>query len=206
MALDRLTDVRAQDAGTIVRELNIRLRQLNRLVGEVETLQNTIQGINDASPKFSNDVDLQNHRMLNALRSKGPDQYVTRRELQELGIYNPNPARLLEVDNLNVKNKLTVGGATVVTTTTVLNLLTQIIGAEVATIRDGDDIDLEDSGGTSGLTSGTLLFGLGPGGKARPIHVNAGGAIVQEDPRTVELLELLLEAIERLNSNFGEDE
>ncbi len=206
MALDRLQDVRAQDVATVTRELNIRLRQLNRLVGEVEVLQNTVQGLNEATPKFSNDIDLQNHRVLNALRSKGPDQYVTRRELQELGIYNPNPARLLEVDNLNVKNKLTVGGVAVATLSTVLNLITQNIGLEVATINDGNNVDLEDSGGTAGTTSGTLLFGVGPGGKARPVRVNAGGALVQEDPRTAELLELLLEAIERLTLNLEEDE
>ena len=68
---------------------------------------------------------------------------------------------------------------------------------ELATIRDGSTVDLEDIDGTIGDTKGTLLFAttLENGVvKARPLRIGAQG-VQFSDGRTQELLELLLERL-----------
>ena len=184
---------------------NLLIPNLNKALQEVELVENRATGQGGNTAKISSNLDMSGQRVTNAHRSEAPDDCVTRRELQELGIYNPNPGRDLEVNKLTVKNKLTLRGAPVINKPEVKALIDTTIGIEVPTISDGQSIDLEDISGVDGKTKGTLLFGAGPSNKARPVRVNTGGAVVLEDPRTSEQLERVIYLLEELLNKFGSE-
>ena len=194
----------SQDLFSIIN--NLLIPNLNRVFEDIERIESRVTGQEGNTATIHSVLDMQGQRVTNAARSAGPDDYVTRRELQELGIYNPNPGRSLQVKQLNVQTTLTLGGQVVPTVQQVYSLINQLIGLEVPAIRDGQNVDFADIDGTLGETRGILLFGVGPNNKARLIRVNSGGAIVSEDPKTAELIELLLQVLHKLNRLIGEDE
>lgn len=75
--------------------INESLSELNTILRTIETRQAQIAGERGFTPKFSNHVNMQGYRVTNAGRSRRPEDLVTRRELQDQGLYQPNPGRAL---------------------------------------------------------------------------------------------------------------
>jgi hypothetical protein len=83
-------------------------------------------------------------------------------------------------------------------------LIARELEKEVATIRDGSTVDLEDIDGEVGSTRGTLLFATTVENgivKARPLRIGTYG-VQFSDGRTQELLELVLEKLISIDANL----
>lgn len=203
----RLADIPfgISDPNQLRQMFNDRIAALNEILQRLEGDVADIRGEDDREPVIRNTLDMNGHRITGGKRSRRPEDFVIRRELEEAGIFNASPGRALSISRkLNASGGISTspgsGPGDAVTLEQVESLIDSGIGASVATIKDGNEIDLEDLDGTDGATAGTLLFGYGPGGKARVLRVNANGELVSRNPDMEELLVQLTQAVGALTA------
>jgi hypothetical protein len=183
------------------RELQERIVELNEALRRIELLESQLRGEDGFIATISSYLDMSGHRITKGARSKAPDDFVIRRELEEAfpGLFSP--ARSIRVTKkLEAEKGMTIpgagGGSTAILTEDEINaLITAQLGGAVATVGDGQPIDTEDLDGTDGATKGTLLFGLGPENKARLIRVTPAGELVSRNPVLEELLMQVIAAL-----------
>lgn len=193
------------DIGMVVESINYRIDEINRVLQELELDQAKQKGDDSNVPKLNNNLDLQNFKLLNVARSRNPQDVVTRRELEEIGILGSRSNSIELTGDLTVNGTVTVNGPqgaggdfTVITQAQVEALISAALGTEVATTRDGSFWSREAASGVDG-DSGTVAMGVDGQGKARPLELRDGELPIQDmEVRT--LLALILEQLEKLNN------
>lgn len=169
------------DMMALVQAVNWRIDEFNRALHEVELEVSKIEGYDNNTPTFFNDVSLQGlYRIKNVVRSKDPQDVVTRRELQELGLFDRD------------------GDSDFVTASELEDAIAEALDVNVATSSSGDIVDVEDAAGVNGTTEGTLSMGI-DNGKAQFLRLINGELIVQ-DPEIRTLLELILVELRNLRN------
>lgn len=85
---DRIPEISQvpEDINGLVLFLNTVIRQINEVFAELNLLDSRVQGNDNFTPTFNNDVDLNEFRLRNISRSQRGGDAVTRRELEEIGI------------------------------------------------------------------------------------------------------------------------
>ena len=191
----------------LVQEINQKMIEINESFQKLELLESQVRGEDGFTAQISSNLNMSSKRITNGARSKSPDDFVIRRELEELlpGLFSPG--RPIEVNSqLNIKKGISIGGSggsssNVLNEGDVVNLINSAIGDNVPTIKDGQVVDLEDTDGTDGSTTGTLLFATTVDNgvvKARPVRITPAGDILTSNPRLEELIESLNSNIDRL--------
>lgn len=186
---------------TLREEVDQRIRDLNVILEDVSYKLNQIRGLSSLTPEFFNHLDVGGKRVTNGSRSQKPTDFVIRKELEDAGIFNPNPARTLDVKRpIKADGGISIGGSLVLTEEEITNLIIDLLGENVAVIQDGEVIDLQDYDGTTGTTQGTLIFGatLEDGTRARLVRVNPAGDMLVADPSTREQLSTITHLLEKL--------
>lgn len=168
------------DMMALVQAVNWRIDEFNRALHEVELEVSKIEGYDSNTPQFFNDVSLQGlYRIKNVMRSKDPQDVVTRRELQELGLFDlPDVSSFATISDVE-------------------NAISGAIDSNVATSSSGDIVDVEDAAGVNGSTDGTLSMAVDEG-KAQFLRMVQGELVVR-DTEIRTLLELILEELRSLN-------
>jgi hypothetical protein len=192
----------AMDMQMLVQLVNFRIDEFNRALYEVELEIAKLEGLNDYEPTFHNHMNMQNLRIKNVARSREPQDVVTRRELEEIGLFgNLEDAIRLTVD-LIVDGDLIVtggsgGGSSVVTNDDLEETVDEAIENNVATSVDGDLFVREDAAGINGTTPGTVAMGVDGEGKVRPVELREGQLPVY-DSELRELIKILIEEVRLL--------
>lgn len=167
----------------LLQAINFRIDEFNRALHEVELEVSKLEGFDSNIPTFYNDVSLQGlYRIKNVVRSKDPNDVVTRKELQEL--------KTDIIEETDLSDFVTIEDAE--------DIVSGAIGTNVATSVSGDVIVVEDAAGTNGTTAGTLSMAY-DGGKAQFLRMINGELVVQ-DPEIRTLLELILEELRNLRN------
>lgn len=171
------------DMQMMVQLVNFRIDELNRALHEVELEISKIEGLDNNTPTFYHDVNLQGlYRIKNVMRSKDPQDVVTRRELEELGLFNLDDS------------------SSFATTEDLESAISGAIDTSVATSVDGQIFVREDAVGVNGTTAGTIAMGVDGQGKARPIEIREGQLPVY-DSELRELIKMLIEEVRLLREN-----
>lgn len=160
--------------------VNFRIDEFNRALHDVELEISKLEGYDNQTPTFHHDMSLQGlYRIKNVMRSKDPQDVVTRRELEELGLFD-----LADTSGL-------------ATTEDLQNAISGAIDENVATSVDGTLFVREDAAGVNGSTSGTIAMGVDGQGKVRPIEIREGQLPVY-DSELRELIKMLIEEVRLL--------
>jgi len=203
----------------LITEVNEKIVEINEALSYLELLESKLRGEDGNLVTFSNNIDMQGHRITNTSRSNGQDDVITRREIIERGLFQSQPGKPIFTDTSIVLTggaTITIppatGGNQAVTLDQVLALIAALIEEEIPTVRDGSSVDLNDIDGAVGSTKGFLSFAaLGENGstKAEPIRVGPAG-IYASDGRAQELLELTIGILtsidDKITSNGAETE
>lgn len=191
------------DTMMLVDAFNSRIDEFNRVLQELELEHAKSRGDDGNTPFFNSALSLKGYRINNVGRSKDPQDVVTRRELEEVGILGSRAGGITLTGDLTVDGTITVdgptgGGSEVTTGSDVDSAIAVALEAEVAASRDGEVFDREDAAGVNGVTAGTVFMGVDGTGKIRPAETHDGQIYVR-DPEVVTLLQLLLEEVQKLN-------
>lgn len=194
------------DLNMAIESINFRIDEINRIFQEVELEQAKTSGNDSNIPKFNNNLNLQNNKITNVGRSSDPQDVVTRKELEEIGILGSRTGQIQISGDLAVDGTVTVlgggtGSAEVTTNYGVESFISTALDENVATSKSGDIIVEEDAAGINGSTSGTLAMGREGNKKAEFLQLRNGELIIQ-DPAVRALLEILIEEIRGLKNGF----
>jgi len=193
------------DILALVDSVNSRIDEINRVLQELEVEHSKAEGKDANMPKFFNNLNLQNHKLVNVARSKDPQDVVTRRELEELGLLGNRADGIKLSQSLTVDGSVTVtnsgggGGAELATNSSVFTTVTNIIGETVATSVSGTVITTEDIAGTNGTTAGTLAMAREGNNKAEFLQLR-NGELITSDPELRTLLCILIEEVRALRN------
>lgn len=193
-----------QDLQMLIDLVNKRIDEVNRAFLDVELTQAKLEGHDTNNPKFFNDLQLQNHRITGVGRSREPQDVVTRRELEELGILGNRGDGVHITGDLVVDGTITVlgggdGADEVTTNDDVDDAIDEAIEDNVATSVDGDLWVRENAAGINGSTTGTVAMGVDGTGKVRPVELREGQIpVVDMELRT--LIEILIEEVRALRN------
>ena len=190
----------------VVDNINMVIDEINRALQEIELAQSKLEGTDNHTPTFQSAPNLNNFRVTNVARSRDPQDVVTRRELEEIGILGSRRNGLSLSGDITVDGNVFITGPTeggsnaVPTITQVSTLITTNIEANVPSTSDGNLWVREDAAGIDGSTQGTVAMGVDGNGKARPIEIRNGELPIQ-DSEVRYLLACILEQLEKLNAN-----
>lgn len=192
------------DVQMLVQLVNRQIDSINHSLQDIELELAKLAGFDGRQPTFYNDINMQNLQVTNVRRSKDPQDVVTRRELEELGILGGlDEAMRLTVDVI-IEGDLSVlggggGGSSVVTTDDLDDVVDGAIEDNVATSVDGDLFVREDAAGVNGTTQGTVAMGVDGQGKVRPVELREGQLPVY-DSELRELIKVLIEEVRALRN------
>lgn len=197
-----------QDINEVVDLVNARIDELNRVFTELEVAQEQSKGERSFVPKFQNNLDINQFRLKNVARSRDPQDVVTRRELEEIGILGSRAGGILLSGDLTVDGTITMtggsaGGSEIATSQSVENTVTATVSANVATARDGQLWVREDAAGVDGTTEGTTAMAVDGSGKQRPLEIRNGGLAVDTSELSTLLL-LLIEEVRNLRNELAD--
>lgn len=189
------------DQVMVVEAINARISEINRVFEQLELEQSKLEGTDNNVPVFRNNINLNNNRVTGAARSKDPQDCVTRRELEEIGILGNRADGINITGDLTVDGSITVtggsgGSSEIPTSDSIVDLIDDAIGAELATSNDGEVWAREDAAGVNG-SQGTVSMGVDGSGKARPVELRNGELAVQ-DHEIHTLLHILIEEVRKL--------
>lgn len=192
------------DLAELVRTLNDRINEVNNVFTELETAEAITRGSGGQRTIYNSDLDIGNNRLTNVSPSRRPQDAVTRKELDAVGLL-PDTTGELQIQapvsfNERVYSNAPTSndGQSFATINDVIGLITLALEGNVAVSRDGDAVTIEDASGANGQTDGTLFMARdGATGKARMLKVINDELVVQS-PDVTTLLEILIHEVRKL--------
>jgi hypothetical protein len=170
----------ATDVSELVRTVNERIEEINRVFAELEAVAETP----------ATDVS----------------SFITLDDLTALGLSFSDGTVVISApvvieDTVTYEGPTTPVGGELASADAVQGLVDSAIGDAVALTTDGEIVTIENASGDDGDTEGTLIMGRElRTGKARFLHM-VNGQLVVNDPDIKTLLELILQELKNGNSN-----
>ena len=191
--IERLPD----NTQELVTWLNIRITEINRVLGEVESEINQQKGNDGATPIFNGAPNMRQHRITNGERSREPRDFVIRQELIDAGILGSPTGKVVFTSDVEFAGGTQVtgpsGGTGIATGGFVEDAIEAALEGEVARNRDGERLTVEQTDGTDGATFGTAVLGRDQDGKARWLPLSDSGLKIDTSNLETLLTALIME-------------
>lgn len=190
------------DIAELVQSFNARIAELNDIFADLEKAEAITRGSGGQKTLYDSNIDASNFRVTNVATSVDPQDVVTRKELDALGLLPDTTGEMNIKVPVHFTQRVSTEAPTIndgnsfATISDVLYLIQQ--ETPVATSRDGQPVTVEDATGIDGITEGTLAMARdAQSGKARMLKVIDDNLQV-ESPAMAALLEMLIRETQEL--------